>query len=225
MPDIIVAVNRSLSVPDADVKAALPAFQQCADDFKSVWGIAGTIEFVGLHDTPPVGAWQLMILDHTDTPGAGGYHYDEQGRIGGKVFAADAIASEAPWTIDFTHEMLEMLGDPMTNTLVRLPKSRYEWFQEVCDPCEADQFGYLVNGVWVTDFVTPAYAGLDKGPMDFKGHMEQGAPALLPGGYITLYDPLIGMYIQHFAKQADGKLSRRALQSHRPMHCLGCVEG
>jgi hypothetical protein len=218
--DTIVAVNRSTVLTDADIKACLPAFQGSMDNFNSVWSIQGKIEFVGANDQPPPDAWQLLILDHTDTPGAGGYHYDTRGRVGGKIFAGDAIAFKAPWTIDFTHEMLEMLGDPMTDTIVPLPHSRYEWFQEVCDPCEADQFAYQINGVWVTDFVTPAYCFKDTGAFDFQGHLKSGAPTLLAGGYITLYDPWTMEYHQRFAAQADGMLSRRAMSSHRMRHAL-----
>jgi hypothetical protein len=193
------------------------------DDFNSAWAIQGTIGFAGTQDNPPDGSWQLLILDHTDTPGAGGYHYDMNGRVGGKVFAADSIDAKAPWTIDFTHEMLEMLGDPMTDDLVTLPNNPLQWFREVCDPCEADENGYLVGDVWVTDFVTPSYgytAGT-LGPFSFKDNLKSGAPTLLPGGYITLYDPQTQQYLQHFAKQADGKLSRRALHAKRPAHIMG----
>jgi len=220
MNNTIIAVNRSSVLTDDQIKVCLPAFQQSMDDFASIWGIQGTIGFAGSGDEPADGSWQLMILDHTDTPGAGGYHYDQDGQVGGKVFAADAIDAEAPWTIDFTHEMLEMLGDPLTGTLVTVPGQSLQWFREVCDPCEADQYGYLIGEVWVTDFVTPAY-GDGAGPLfDFKNNLTAGAPTLLPGGYVTMYDPATGEYHQKFAKQADGKLSRRALHSRRMLHIM-----
>lgn len=224
MDNTIVAVNRSTVLSDAQVEMCLPAFQQSMDDFAGAWGIQGKIEFAGTGDTPPDGSWQLLILDHTDTPGAGGYHYDVHGRVGGKVFAGDAVAASAPWTIDFSHEMLEMLGDPMADAINRhqLPGG-LEWFQEVCDPVEADQYAYMAYDQWVTDFVTPAYGDGGGGPYDFKSYLTNWAPALLPGGYITLYDPMTRQYYQRFAKQADGKLSRRALNSRRSMHILGSI--
>jgi hypothetical protein len=216
--DTIVVVNRSTVLTDDAIREVIPAFQQSANDVKSVWGWGATIEFVGLNDQPPDGAWQLEILDHTDTPGAGGYHLDQNGQVSGKVFAGDAIDARAPWTIDATHEQNEMICNPFTNdtALVKLPHMRLQWFRECGDPVEGDGYGYLVNGVWVTDFVTPAYAYLDTGPYDFKGHLHDGCPALLPGGYITLYDPILRRYIQHFAQQADMTMSRRARAAHRP---------
>jgi hypothetical protein len=221
MDDTIVVANRSTVLSDADIQAVIPAFQQSADDFESVWRLGATrVEFAGLNDQFPDGSWILEILDHTDTPNAGGYHFDANGRVGGKSFAGDDIAAQSPWTITATHELLEMIGDPFTDALVPLPHSRFEWFREVCDPVEGDGYAYLVGDVWVSDFVTLAYAYRGDGPYDFKGHLHAGCPALLPGGYITLYDPIRRRYIQHFAERADGTMSRRGRASHRPARII-----
>jgi hypothetical protein len=62
--------------------------------------------------TAPKGSWPLYLMDHSDEPGALGYHMDEHGRVEGKVFAADDQKYGVSWTIDLTHELLEMLGGP-----------------------------------------------------------------------------------------------------------------
>jgi hypothetical protein len=54
--------------------------------------------------------WPLSILDTTDVPGAGGYHDDDGGLVQGCVFAADAMQYGEAWTVNATHELLEMLG-------------------------------------------------------------------------------------------------------------------
>jgi hypothetical protein len=64
------------------------------------------------------------------------------------------------WSRDFSHEILEMLVDPGTN------RSAYHdgvgQIVEVADPVEWD--GYRLNGVFVSDFVLPAwFAGATTG--------------------------------------------------------------
>ena len=66
------------------------------------------------------------------------------------------------WSLTALHEMLEMLADPFGNRLVpgQSPKpdqGRVEFLVEVCDPSEADEFGYTVNDILVSDFYTPHF--------------------------------------------------------------------
>jgi hypothetical protein len=56
------------------------------------------------------------------------------------------------WTVQLSHEVVEMLVDPDLTG------------DEVCDPVEED--AYRLDGVWVSDFVTPAWFTGGGGPFD-----------------------------------------------------------
>jgi hypothetical protein len=62
---------------------------------------------------------------------------------------------------------------------------------EVCDPSEAAQFGYSVNGVLMSDFYTPRYFD----PIASNGVRYSFTDAIseprqvLPGGYLSWLDP------------------------------------
>lgn len=213
MPTIVL-VNKSTVLSDDQIQAVIPALQQNATDFcnswKSVPGFPRNATILG-NNNPAQEAWSLYIYDHTDIPGAGGYHDDNQHEVQGKVFARDAMNAGEAWTVDASHEMLEMLGDPLINKILRSPGVRLEWFAEVCDPVEADVCGYKVGDVLVSDFVLPSYINGLRTPYDYTGHLKGPFPDLTHGGYITLYDPKTGQLHQRFANI----LSRRARISYR----------
>ena len=88
-----------------------------------------------------------------------------------------------------SHELIEMLGDPeisltifdqTDNTSGRL------FAYEFCDACEADQYGYVIDGVLVSYFVLPSWFQPAKKATkyDFTGYLKGSVPTLLPGGYI-----------------------------------------
>lgn len=214
MPTIVL-VNKSTVLTDAEIDAVIPALQQNATDFCNVWrsvqDFPANATILANNDPAPE-AWPLYIYDHTDIPGAGGYHDDDLMKVQGKVFAADAMEHNEAWTVDASHEMLEMLGDPLTTKIIKVPGLRLEWFAEVCDPVEADSFGYKVGDVLVSDFVLPSYSkSIPLGHFDFTGALKGPCPDLTHGGYITLYDPKTRQFHQRFADH----LSRRAMNSHR----------
>jgi hypothetical protein len=233
--DTIVIVNRS-SVPDGDIENILPALQsQVSDDFAPIWKIDATIKFAGINDRViPDDYWPLIIYDHTDTPGAGGYHTDDKGRVSGKAFWLDAVqAGEAP-SVDVSHEMLEMLADPTTRTLVELQGqwSGYQCLQEVCDAVEADALAYSKLGidgkpVMLSDFCTPTYFkpiyGLPSG-YDFCGKLLKPAPALLQGGYLGILNQLTGQWQQvSDFDLATATRSRRSLRHGRTQHAIATL--
>jgi hypothetical protein len=63
----------------------------------------------------------------------------------------------------------------------------FEYLVEACDPCEADQYGYPIQGVAVSDFITPRFYDPVVTPgtrYSFTGAIK--APRqILPGGYIS----------------------------------------
>jgi hypothetical protein len=60
---------------------------------------------------------------------------------------------------------------------------------EVCDVCEADDYSYEINGIAVSDFVTPAWFEGWRAPNSTRfDHMQriEKPLSLLPGGYIGI---------------------------------------
>jgi hypothetical protein len=218
MTDVVI-VNRSTVLTDAEIRAFIPAFQaQVSEDFAQHWHFTATLHFAGLLDAVPTGMWPLYILDTTDVPGAGGYHEDDTGIPTGKVFAADAIQFGEAWTVDASHEGLEMLADSDADTILPLPApySQYHCLQEVCDAVEADRYGY-VKPRWpkvrLTDFCYPAYFTGGPGPYDAMRHLSRPAPALLSGGYLGIELP-DGEWTQIIKRDELGRASRRSYRLH-----------
>jgi hypothetical protein len=201
MADIQIAViNRSTKVTDAQVQALVPALQtQVRRDFAPVWGVDADLAFVPSHGSPAPGAWWLVVLDTSDQAGALGYHdLTKEGLPLGKVFAGSDIQDGYSWTATASHELLEMLGDPDINLTAAVESSNHApkfYAYEVCDACEADQYGYKIGDVLVSDFVYPAWfeSFRKKGStqFDFGKHLSKPLQ-LLPGGYIGVYDPTSG---------------------------------
>ena len=86
-------------------------------------------------------------------------------------------ASVQGWSRDFSHELIEMLEDPTLN--VRYSHEGSTWQREIADPVEG--LGYRLDGVYLSDFVTPMwYAGA-----------STGADVLCQGGGCADDSPLI----------------------------------
>ena len=90
-----------------------------------------------------------------------------------------------------------MLADPFGNRVVagQSPKrgqGRVEFLVEVCDPSEADEFGYTVNGILVSDFYTPHFFDPVKAPrraLQLHGRDHRRRARSCKGGYISWHDP------------------------------------
>ena len=64
------------------------------------------------------------------------------------------------WSRDFSHEVVEMLEDPTLD--VRYTRDGSTWQREIADPVEG--LGYRLDGIYVSDFVTPLwFAGASTG--------------------------------------------------------------
>ncbi|MFJ9365684.1 hypothetical protein ACIRRA_14875 [Nocardia sp. NPDC101769] len=189
-------MNRSTVLTDAQVSAVVPALQtQVHRDWAPVWGSDADLSFVATDAQPPAGAWWLVMSDDSDQAGALGYHdLTNEGLPMGKVFARSDINAGLQWSVTASHELLEMLGDPDINLAAYVFSSATAgriYAYEVADACEADQHGYAIDGIQVSDFVFPAWfenfrtAGSTQ--FDYGNHIT--APfQLLPGGYIGVFD-------------------------------------
>jgi hypothetical protein len=196
MPNVTVSImNDSTVLTDAAVETVAAALQkQVSEHFAPAWGVDATITFVPKPQHPAAGSWWLVLLDNTDQAGALGYHdTTNEGLPMGKVFAKTDLDNHLNWSVTISHELLEMLADPdvnLTTFIQHTARTGKLYAYEVCDPVEDDQYGYVIDGVTVSDFVLPAYFEPDTAAhtpgvrFDYRGHLDGPVPTLLTGGYI-----------------------------------------
>jgi hypothetical protein len=171
------------------VAAALQ--KQAIRDFRQLWDITATLDSFDRLEDVPIGYWPIIVRDDINVAGAAGVHLDENGQPFALVQYSDS------WSLTASHEMLEMLADPLGNRLVagQSPKpdqGRVEFLVEVADPSEDPQFGYTVNGFLVSDFFTPRFydpVAAEGVRYSFGGHIP-GPRQILQGGYISWHDPV-----------------------------------
>jgi hypothetical protein len=84
-----------------------------------------------------------------------------------------------------------MLADPWINWCAFGDDSKI-YALEICDAVEDDKLGYEIDGVLVSDFITPAWfepTCADR--IDFNKHLSKQLE-LARGGYISFFDPSSG---------------------------------
>ena len=155
---VIAVTNASTCLTDTQVEAVLPALQkQVSVDFKAYWDLDCTLTVLTKGQPLTPGWWQIVILDNPDQAGALGYHeMTSQGTPIGKVFAKLDLDNGSSWTTTLSHELLEMLADPWINWCAVGSNDKI-YALEVCDAVEADNLGYQIDGVLLSDFVTPSW--------------------------------------------------------------------
>jgi hypothetical protein len=196
----VSVINSSTVLTDNEVSKVVPVLQkQVTQDFYPAWGVDAHLTFVATGDDPAPGSWWLTILDDSDQANALGYHdITNEGLPLGKVFAASDLKFGSSWTVTASHELLEMLGDPDINLTAFVQTSDTAgtlYAYEVCDACEADHYGYKIDGVDVSDFVFPAwfesFRKSHSTQFDQKKHIHKPFH-LLAGGYIGVFDVSAG---------------------------------
>jgi len=187
---VIAITNLTTVLTDDQVKAVIPALQkQVTDEFRAYWSVDCMLEFLPKGQPLPKGWWQIIVVDNPDIAGALGYHeLSSQGTPLGKIFAKLDIDHGLSWTVTFSHELLEMLADPWINWMA-MGEDGQIYALEVADAVEADELGYLIDGVLVSDFVTPGwFEQTENDRVDFKQRIKNRLE-LAPGGYISVLDP------------------------------------
>lgn len=208
MPDPlrqVALVSETTHVTMSQLTQASAAYQkQITRDFGPLWNVDATVDVFDKLEDVPLGYWPIILRDDINSPGAGGFHSDEQGQPFALVLA-DPGVSTADWQLAASHECLEMLADPFGNRVIPgdSPKSdqgRVEFLVEVCDPSEASQFAYTVNGVLVSDFYTLNYHDPVVSPgvrYSIKGYITEPRQ-VLKGGYLSWHEPETNHWWQKF---------------------------
>ena len=195
-PIQISVINASTVLADDQVRPVVDALQQqVSNHFLPAWGVDAQLTFLPGTATPPPGSWWLTILDDSDQAGALGYHdLTPDGLPIGKVFAGTDLKYGNLWSVTASHELLEMLADPNINLTVFVQNDQSTgilYAYEVCDACEADNLGYPIGNVTVSDFVYPSWfeSFRTTGSTQFdQTNQIQNPLQLLPGGYIGVFD-------------------------------------
>jgi len=216
--------NRSTVLSDAQVQAAVPAFQTAVSrDFAPAWKTDAMLAFVPKAGAPDPSSWIIQILDDSTVKGALGYH-DVTGRNAPEafVFARTDQQYGLNWQVTLTHELFEMLLDPLavscifdqsTDTTGRLIP------YEACDAVEADSLGYSIGPTRISDFILPAWFDTSLAPnsekFDFCGHLP-GPLTVAPGGYLSIYIVTAGSGWSQI--NADGVVGRSAEYAEDPRH-------
>jgi hypothetical protein len=194
----IAVINESTAtnlLTDGDVQKMIPAFDtQWNKDLDSTWGVGSAqFGFVPKGKKPPGGSWWVVLLDDSDQANALAYHdLTNEGLPISKIFVKTISADKASISVGATHEICEMAVDPWLNSAYQDRQGIF-WAGEVCDPVEDDQYGYEINGILVTDFVTPNWFGHEHATevIDLQHHAKT-AFEVLTGGYAQKFDPTQG---------------------------------
>lgn len=210
----VALVSETPSVALTDVSAVAAALQkQVTRDFGPVWGINATVDSFDSLESVPVDYWPVILRDDINEPGAAGFHTDDQGQ------PFSLVQVDEKWPLTASHETLEMLADPFGNRTIAgspppqapSPISEFErviYLVEVCDPCESNQLAYPVNGVDVSDFITPHYYdpnGATGVQYSFRGSVKE-PHTVREGGYVSFGNPLDNQWYQIVVGNGDVKL-------------------
>jgi hypothetical protein len=168
---------------------------QVTRDLTQFWNVTATVMYLPDASQIPAGVWPVFLVKSLP-PGEGGYHLDKHNQPYAKVIASP---DSDEWTVDASHETLEMLVDPYGNRLqnsnsIKIVKgkivdgtSQFGYLVEACDPCEADQYANPISGIALSDFITPHFYDPIKTTgtrYSFTGAIQHPRQ-ILPGGYIS----------------------------------------
>src|SRR5215469_6897771 len=172
---------------------------QVIRDLPQYWNVQASVSLVSNPSRVPTGVWPVLLVAKLP-PGEGGVHLDKNNQPYALVIGTP---DSSDWTIDASHETIEMLVDPAGN---RMQTSRaieptdksvvdvngqFSYLVEACDPCEGNQYAYSIQGVAVSDFITPHFydpVTTNGTRYSFGGNIKRPRE-LLPGGYISFLNP------------------------------------
>ena len=201
MAQQVVIVDQTRQIDQSLLhETAIALNTQVTRDLPVHWsGISANVSSAPSLSSVPPGAWPVFLV-RSLPPGEGGFHLDKHNQPYAKVIASPTDES---WTIDASHEIVEMLVDPFGNRMHSFEAIEisgdnvidgtgiFNYLVEACDPCEANNFAYDISGIAVSDFITPHFydASVTPGALySCRGNIKRPRQ-LLPGGYISYVQP------------------------------------
>jgi hypothetical protein len=224
----VALVSETADLPKDDLYDVAAALQkQVTRDFGPIWNIRATVDPFASLERVPEGYWRVILM--SDVPADHlGFHLDRDGQ----PFALVPLSED--WPRLASHEILELLADPFGNRLVASSsihpnQGRVEYLVSICDPSGDEEFGYFVNGRWLSDFYTPRYfdpvvaAGVRYG---FTDHLSEPRE-VLAGGHLIWRVPETQqwwlarhdgarMYFKMLPKLRHGACLREAINRQAP---------
>jgi hypothetical protein len=220
----VALVSETNNASFSEVSRVSAALQkQAIRDLGPIWEVQATVDAFAKLEDVPLGYWPIMIRDDIGISGAAGIHEDKDGQ----PFAL--VQFDDGWSLTASHELIEMLVDPFGNRLIagQSPKprqGRVEFLVEPCDPSEATEFAYTVNGITVSDFYTPKFFSRVADPgaqYSYTGAIKKPLQ-VLKGGYLSWHDPKTDHWFQEIFFSGNkptfrdlGKLTANAGKSIR----------
>jgi hypothetical protein len=216
VPIHIGLVSEIADISASDLTNVAAALQmQVTRDFGPLWNIQATVDAFTSLDDLPLDAWPIVIEQDINEPGAAGFHTDENGQPYALVQFDDG------WSLTVSHECLEMLVDPSGNLLAPGPslksgQGRVQYLVEVCDPCEDTEFAYTINGILVSDFVTPQF---------FYTVHSQASQYDLRGAITAPHQVLQNGYISWMVPRTKQWWQEQYFEGSQTIQQLGSMEG
>jgi hypothetical protein len=192
----VAVMNRSTSLTDEEVRTVVAALQtQVHRDFAPAWGVDAELSFVAKGSEPEHGSWWLVIEDESEYPHVVAYHtLTAEGLPQVKISVVNAKQTGWDWTMAASHDLMEMLANPMLNLTVFVSENGTTgrlYIREICDPVSAPEYSYKIDGVAVSNFVFPSWfeSFRKKGSSQFDYGNHVTAPfELANGAYMTVFD-------------------------------------
>lgn len=187
-PTIALVAHDGCGVTSDEIRPIVDALQvQVERDYRPAFGNGAALRVLELKDVNPAGKagwWIIGLFKDADQPGALGYHDEVSSGVPfAKIFPLLDAQDGADVSSTISHELLEMLADPLLNRSVQGPDGKF-WAYEICDAVERDE--YVIDGVKVSNFVTPQYFEPPKNikgvAFDFLGLCKKPYE-IRPGGY------------------------------------------
>ena len=188
----LALVSESKKIKQGDLARVGAALQkQATRDVAQFWRLKATVDTFPRLEDVPIGYWPIIVMDDIGYDAAG-IHLDKNNEPFSLVTASDRVDE---WSLTASHEMVEMLVDPLGNRMVtgdspKPDQRRAKILVEPCDPSEAAAFAYTVNGVLVSDFYTVRYFDPVAAPgvrYSYTGAIRRPRQ-ILEGGYVSWLD-------------------------------------
>ena len=209
----IACINRAKTSLGVPFPLLTKALQKCYDEcFLPVWGYP-----VKLYNTtkPKRTDWLFIYFDDADEASAEGYHdLTHRGQPVSKVFVRASQADNVPVSVTASHELFEMVIDPIANLWAQATK-RTLYAYEMCDPVEEDTF--MVDGIEMSNFVYPSWFEPFRHPpktkFDYLGKLKKPF-SKTKGGYVIIKQN--GRVKEEFGSPAKAKrFAKEDRRGHR----------
>jgi hypothetical protein len=200
----IALINQSKKVSFKKVCTLARVIQkQVTRDFASVWKLEAGVEPFDKPSKIPKDYARITICDKLQK-GLDGYHGSRKRKPFARVLANKNLS------LTLSHECLELIANPYLEKTIASPslildQGFVKYMLEVCDPCQAERYGYVIDGTKVSDFYTPDFFDTTHSAARAYSYTKSiTAPrGLLPGGILSWMNPKTGTWYQaaHFGSK------------------------